>query len=55
VAKSFKDPVQRFSQQVVLNKCFFLNPEKFLVQIRSVVSKKSVKTAYLRRTPNAQK
>jgi len=35
----FKSPVQLFSQQVVMNKCF-LNPEKKLVQIRTVVIRK---------------
>jgi len=29
--------VQCFSMQVVMNKCFLLNPEKNLVQIRLVV------------------
>jgi len=30
---------------VVINKCFLLNPEKNLMQIRSVVFEKNVKTA----------
>jgi len=33
----FKDRVQCFSMQVVMNKCFVLNPVKSLSQIRLVV------------------
>jgi len=33
-----KGPVQCFSMQVVMNKCFLLNPEKNLVQIRLVLN-----------------
>jgi len=34
---NLKDRVHCFSMQVVLNKCFLLNPEKNLAQIRFVV------------------
>jgi len=33
----FKDGAQCFSMQVVINKCFLLNPKKNLAQIRLVV------------------
>jgi len=36
-----KGQVHCFSMQVVINKCFFLNPEKNLVQIRLVVFEKN--------------
>jgi len=32
-----------FSMQVVINKCFLLNPEKKLVQIRLVIFEKNAK------------
>jgi len=35
----------RFSQQVVMNKCFLLNLEKYLTQIHAVVFKRNIKTA----------
>jgi len=38
-------PVQRFSQQVVMNKCFLLNLEKILAQIRAVVFEENEKGA----------
>jgi len=42
LAKSaIKDRVHCFSMQVVINKCFLLNPEKSLAQIRLVVFKKN--------------
>jgi len=53
-----KGPVQRFLKQVAMNKHFFLNGEKILVQIRAVVFGKNIKIAQLRRTsipPNATK
>jgi len=34
--------------QVVMNKCFLLNPDQNLAQIRAVVFEKNVKTAWLR-------
>jgi len=34
---AFKGPVQRFSQQVVMSKCFLVNLEEILAQIRAVV------------------
>jgi len=34
--------VQCFSMQVVMNKCFLLNPEKIFVQIRAVVFAKNL-------------
>jgi len=37
----FKGQVQCFSMQVVINKCFLLNPEKTLAQIRLVVLDKN--------------
>jgi len=33
-----------FSMQIVMNKCFFLNPEKNLAQIRFVVFEKNART-----------
>jgi len=36
-----KDRVHCFSMQVVINKCFLLNPEKNLAQIHLVVFEKS--------------
>jgi len=39
----FKGPVLRFSQQVVMNKCFLLDPEKNLLQISAVIFEKNVK------------
>jgi len=36
----FKSLVHCFSMQVVMKKCFFLNPEKKLAQIRFVVFEK---------------
>jgi len=42
---NFKGLVQRFSHQVIMNKCFLLNPEKNSSQIRAVVFKEYVKTA----------
>jgi len=36
-----KGRVQCFSMQVVMNKCFLLNPEKILTQTRLVVFKKN--------------
>jgi len=38
---SLKGQVHCFSMQVVMNKCFLLNPEKLLVQIRIVVFEKN--------------
>jgi len=37
----FKSRVHCFSMQVVMNKCFLLNPEKSLAQIRLVVFEKN--------------
>jgi len=37
--------------QVGMNKCFLLNPDKILAQIRLIVFEKNAKTALLRRTP----
>jgi len=37
----FKGWVQCFSMQVVMNKCFLLNPGKKLAQIRLVVFEKN--------------
>jgi len=42
---TFKGPVQRFSKQFKMNKCFLLNPEKNLAKIRALVYEKNVKTA----------
>jgi len=42
-----KGRVQCFSMQVVKYKCFLLNPEKKLVQIRFVVFEKNAKTDIL--------
>jgi len=41
--KSFEGQVQCSSMQVILNKCFSLNPEKNLVQIDLVVWEKCKK------------
>jgi len=41
-----KRRVQCFSMQVVINKCFPLNPEKGLVQIHLVVFEKNAKNAH---------
>jgi len=38
-----KDQVHCFSMQVVINKCYLLNPKKNLAQIRLVVFKKNDK------------
>jgi len=38
---SFEDRVHCFSMQIVMNKCFLLNPEKNLTQIRLVVFEKN--------------
>jgi len=51
VINSLKGRVQCFSMQVVINKCFFLNPEKKLAQIRLVVFEKNAKIAQLQRIP----
>jgi len=40
----FKGPVQCLPMQVVMNKCFLLNPEK-KAQIHLVVFEKNTKTA----------
>jgi len=40
----FEGRVQCFSMQVIMNKCFFLNPEKNFAQIRLVVFEKNAKT-----------
>jgi len=41
---SVKERVHCFSMQIVINKCFFLNPErKKLAQIRLVVFEKNAK------------
>jgi len=45
--KKIKGRVHCFSMQVVVNKCFLLNPEKNLTQIRLVVFEKNVKNATL--------
>jgi len=42
----FKGQVQCFSIQVVINKCFFLNLEKKLAQIRLIVFEKNSKNAH---------
>jgi len=42
-----KGRVHCFSMQVVMNKCFLINPEKNLAQIRLVVFKKNAKNAPL--------
>jgi len=42
----FKGLVQCFSMQVVMNKCFLLNPEKKLAQICLVVFEKNAKIAH---------
>jgi len=42
-----KRPDAEFLQQVVMKKCFFLNPEKILVHISAVLFKKTEKTAQL--------
>jgi len=39
-----KGRVQYFLMQVVINKCFLLNPKKKLAQIRLVVFEKNTKT-----------
>jgi len=44
--KSFKGRAQCFSMQVVMNKCFLLNPEKNLAQIHLVVFEKNAKKAH---------
>jgi len=41
--KQFKSRVHCFSMQVLMNKCFLLNPEKILAQIRLVFFQKNVK------------
>jgi len=41
--KQFKCLVECFLIQVVINKCFLLNPEKKLAQIRFVVFEKNAK------------
>jgi len=41
VTYTIKGRVQCFSMQFVINKCFFLNPEKNLAQIRLVVFAKN--------------
>jgi len=38
--RTFKDRVHCFSMQIVMNKCFLLNSEKKLAQIRLVVFEK---------------
>jgi len=43
---AFKNRVQYFSMQVVMNKCFLLNPEKNLAQIRLVVFREKRKNEY---------
>jgi len=45
-AENLKGWVQCFSMQVVMNKCFLLNPERFLAQIRVVVLDKNAKIAH---------
>jgi len=44
ILSHFKGWVQCFSMQVVVNKCFLLNPEKNLAQIRLVIFEKNAKT-----------
>jgi len=44
----FNGSVQCFSRQVVMKKCFTLNPEKKLAQFRVVVFEKSVKNASIK-------
>jgi len=41
-----KGRVHCFSMQVVINKCFLLNPEKKLAQIRLIVFEKNAKTHF---------
>jgi len=41
--ENFKGRVNCFSMQVVMNKCFLLNPVKILAQIRLVVFEKNAK------------
>jgi len=41
-----KGRVHCFSMQVVINKCFLLNPEKNLTQIRLVVIEKNAKNPH---------
>jgi len=45
--QTLKGRVQCFSMQAVMNKCFLLNPEKNLAQIRLVVFEKNAKNAPL--------
>jgi len=44
--ESLKGRVHCFSMQVVMNKCFLLNPEKNLTQIRLVVYEKTQKRTF---------
>jgi len=44
--KKLKGWVHCFSMQVVMNKCFHLNPEKNLAQIRLAVFEKNTKNAH---------
>jgi len=46
LSEMLKGSVQYFSMQVVINKCFFLNPEKNLAQIRLAVFEKNAKIAH---------